>query len=166
MLRRLTLILGLMMGLIHFDAPPARADDAAIVLKRLATDNYGEIESGVTALAASGLPVSEAVLNALADSRLSYRPSDKAIFFKDASGKWIDAATNVVVNEQPSGLKPVKMNNRVRRALDAALGSMTLLSTDPQKRMAAADAVFVGGAHRAGGAAGGVGRAAAGPPAC
>ncbi len=142
MLRRLTLILGLMMGLIHFDAPPAHADDAAIILKRLATDNYGEIESGVTALAASGLSVSEAVLNALADSRLSYRPSDKEIFFKDASGKWIDAATNVVANEQPSGLKPVKMNNRVRRALDAALGSMTLLSPDPQKRMAAADAVF------------------------
>jgi urea transport system permease protein len=142
MLRRLTLILGLLIGLGSLESQPVWADDANIVLKRLATDNYGDIETGITALAASGIASSEAVLNALADSRLSYRPSDKAIFFKDASGQWIDAATNALPSEQPTGLKPVKVNNRVRRALDAALGSMTLLSADPQKRMAAADAVF------------------------
>ena len=142
MLRRLTLILGLLIGLASLESQPVWADDANIVLKRLATDNYGDIETGITALAASGIASSEGVLNALADSRLSYRTSDKAIFFKDAAGQWIDAATNALPSEQPTGLKPVKVNNRVRRALDAALGSMTLLSADPKKRMAAADAVF------------------------
>ena len=44
--------------------------------------------------------------------------------------------------EEPPGLKPVRVNNRVRRALDAALGSLTLLAADPAKRLAAADAVF------------------------
>ena len=119
----------------------ARADTPP-VLARLATDNYAEIETGIAALAASGLQQAEAVLSALADSRLSYRPSDKALFYKDKSGAIIDAQTGQPPTEPPSGLKPVKVNNRVRRALEAALGSMTLLSADPQKRITAADAVF------------------------
>ncbi len=142
MLRTLRIILGLAIALISSAVQLVWADDASIVLTRLATENYSEIEAGVTALAASAIPSAEAVLNALADSRLSYRLSDKAIFFKDTSGKWIDAATNAAPSEQPTGLKPVKVNNRVRRALDAAIGSMTLLSADPKKRIAAADAVF------------------------
>jgi len=142
MFRRFVILFSVLIGLVALAAAPIRADDASLVLKRLATDNYGEIEAGVAALAASGLPVSEAVLTALADSRLSYRPSDKALFIKDTSGGWIDAATNAAPAEAPSGLKSVKLNNRVRRALEAALGSMTLMSPDPMKRIAAAEAVF------------------------
>ncbi len=142
MSRRFMILMSVLIGWVVLAAAPLRADDASLVLKRLATDNYGDIEAGVAALAASGLSVSEAVLNALADSRLSYRPSDKALFIKDPSGRWIDAATNTAPAEAPSGLKSVKLNNRVRRALEAALGSMTLMSSDPQKRIAAAEAVF------------------------
>jgi urea transport system permease protein len=36
----------------------------------------------------------------------------------------------------------VRLNNRVRRALDAALGSLTLLAPDPARRLAAAESVF------------------------
>jgi urea transport system permease protein len=39
-------------------------------------------------------------------------------------------------------LKPVRLNNRVRRALDAALGSLTLLAPDPGARLKAAQAVL------------------------
>src|SRR6185369_3163260 len=42
----------------------------------------------------------------------------------------------------PAGLSPVRVNNRVRRAIEAALGSLTLLSPDPAKRLEAAKAVF------------------------
>jgi len=142
MLRRLFIIFGLVVLLAGGAVRDSYADDATLTLKRLATDNYADIELGIAAVAASGLPSAEAVLNALADSRLSYRSADKALFFKDASGSWIDAATNTMPAEQPSGLKPVKVNNRVRRALEAALGSMTLMAADPQKRIAAAEAVF------------------------
>jgi len=138
----IALIVGAFIGLATFSARPVYADEATLVLKRLATDNYADIESGIAALAASGLPSSETVLNALGDSRLNYRPSDKALFYKDTSGQWMDAATQSPVTETPTGLKPVKLNNRVRRALEAALGSMTLMSADPQKRIAAAEAVF------------------------
>ncbi len=43
---------------------------------------------------------------------------------------------------EPAGLKPVRINNRLRRAIEAALGSLTLLSPDPAKRLEAAKAVF------------------------
>jgi urea transport system permease protein len=141
MLRSILLTISLLLCSL-LSLVPARADDPTIVLSRLATDNYGDIEAGITALASSGIPGSEAILNALADSRLSYRPSDKVIFYKDTSGGWIEAVTNAAPAEAPTGLKPVKVNNRVRRALEAALGSMTLMSADPQKRISAADAVF------------------------
>jgi len=119
----------------------SKADDAAAFAK-LATENYGDIETGIGAIAATGSPQAEAILSALAQSKLFYRPADKALFYKDTSGALIDALTGKLASEAPQGLKPVKLNNRVRRALEAALGSMTLLASDPQKRMAAADAVF------------------------
>ncbi len=40
------------------------------------------------------------------------------------------------------GLKPVRVNNAVRRAAEAAMGSLTLLSPDPATRRAAAEAVL------------------------
>ena len=43
-----------------------------------------------------------------------------------------------VAGAAPAGLKPVRVNNRVRRAIEAALGGLTLLSPDPAKRFEAA----------------------------
>ncbi len=42
----------------------------------------------------------------------------------------------------PDGFKPVRVNNRVRRAIDAALGTLNLLAPDAATRRNAADAVF------------------------
>ncbi len=53
-----------------------------------------------------------------------------------------DAATGEAVAAPPAGLKPVRLNNRVRSVLAAASGALTLMSPDPQKRLEAADAVF------------------------
>ncbi len=44
--------------------------------------------------------------------------------------------------DPPADLDTVNTNNRLRGALDAALGGLTLLSGDPAKRLDAADAVF------------------------
>jgi hypothetical protein len=63
----------------------ARADaDAAFT--RLATENFADIEAGITKLAASGSDKAQAALDALTDSRLFYRPSDKAVFIKLPAG--------------------------------------------------------------------------------
>jgi urea transport system permease protein len=121
-------------------AQPAAAQDDAFA--QLATDNYAAIEKGVAAVAESGAPTAEAVISALGDNRLSYRPADKALFYKDEAGAFHDARTGAAVDPAPSGLKPVRLNNRVRRAVEAAMGTLTLMSADAGKRLTAADAVF------------------------
>jgi urea transport system permease protein len=109
---------------------------------RLASDNFNDIEAGIVEMAASGAPTAPQVLEALGDSRLFFRPADKTLFIKSADGKILDAVTGAPPAEEPAGLKQVRVNNRVRRALEAALGSLTLLNADPAKRLAAAEAVF------------------------
>ena len=44
--------------------------------------------------------------------------------------------------DPPADLDTVNINNRLRGAIDAALGGLTLLSADPAKRFDAAEAVF------------------------
>ncbi|WP_425510585.1 ABC transporter permease subunit, partial [Xanthomonas sontii] len=53
----------------------------------------------------------------------------------------VDARTGAPAADSPD-LKPVRANNRVRRAIEAARGQLDLASPDPAKRRAAADAVF------------------------
>src|SRR5262249_21135559 len=44
--------------------------------------------------------------------------------------------------DEPADLSPVRLNNRLRRIVEAALGSLTLLAPDPGKRLEAAQAVL------------------------
>src|SRR5262249_6375249 len=64
------------------------------------------------------------------------------VFYKDASGKLLDAATATPVAGGPTDIDTVGINNRLRRAIDAALGGLTLMSPDPARRYDAAQAVF------------------------
>ena len=59
-----------------------------------------------------------------------------------ADGKIIDAATGAAVDKLPDNAAAVRLNNRLRRTVEAALGGLTLLSPDPAKRIAAAQSVF------------------------
>ena len=55
----------------------------------------------------------------------------------------IDAATGQpVAGARPPISTPVRLNNRLRRSIDAALGGLTLMAPDPAKRLEAAQAVF------------------------
>ncbi len=116
--------------------------DAEAGFTRLATEAFADIEAGIAELGASGTDKAAAALDALSDSRLFYRPADKAVFIKTPTGGYVDARTGAAVAGDPGAVKPVRVNNRVRRALEAAVGSLTLLSPDPAKRLSAAEAVF------------------------
>jgi urea transport system permease protein len=48
----------------------------------------------------------------------------------------------VAVDKLPENAAAVRLNNRLRRSVEAALGGLTLLSPDPAKRIAAAQSVF------------------------
>jgi urea transport system permease protein len=55
----------------------------------------------------------------------------------------LDAASGTpIAGNPPPDLKAVRINNRLRRSIDAALGNLTLLAADPARRLDAARAVF------------------------
>jgi urea transport system permease protein len=127
---------------LTFAATPLRAAGLEDALAHFVTDDYGDIQDGITAVAESGDPRAALIIEALQDGRLSYSAGQKKVFYKDQSGKLFDAVTAMPVGNGPADIDTVGINNRLRRALDAALGSLTLMSPDRTKRYDAAQAVF------------------------
>ena len=127
--------------LIWASWPAARGDtfdDAGVLL----AGKYPEIEQGVALLAASGDLAAAAALQALSAGHLLIGP-DKALYIESDDGALVSARDGAKIEgERPAGLKPVKVNNRIRRAIEAAMGQLTLLSSDPEQRARAASSLF------------------------
>ncbi len=120
---------------------PARAqsDD---VFAGLASDNFDMIGEAVTALALSGDKQASPTIHALQDGAL-YAAPDGSLLIKDATG-YVDARTGAkLVDVLEDDLVGVRVNNKVRRAVEAALGSLDLFATSPNIRGKAAEAVFM-----------------------
>jgi urea transport system permease protein len=121
----------------------ARASSLDEALAHFVADDFSETVAGVSEVAASGSPRAEIIIRALLDGRLMFSAERKAVYVKDESGKLTDAATgDPIAGEPPADLNNVRINNRLRGAIDAALGSLTLMSSDPETRYEAAQAVF------------------------
>ncbi len=121
---------------------PVRADAFNDALTKFAADEYAETIAAIEAVTASGHPQALLVVRALADGRLLFNDA-KVVVVRDSARTLLDPLTGQALSgAAPDGLKPVRLNNRVRRALEAALGSLTLLSADPARRLDAAQAVF------------------------
>ena len=103
-------------------------------------DSFNDTDGAIGAVAASGSPLALDVIQALTDGRLSF--SGDKVFYKDKAGAIVDAATGKPAASAPADLKTVRLNNRLRRTVEAALGGLTLMSSDPGKRLEAAQAVF------------------------
>ena len=69
-------------------------------------------------------------------------PETKKVYVTQTDGKIIDAATGAAVASIPDSAAAVRLNNKLRRHVEAALGSLTLQSPDPAKRIQAAQSVF------------------------
>jgi urea transport system permease protein len=121
-------------------AHAASLDEA---LAHFTADDFSETITGINDVAASGSPRAELILRALQDGRLLFSAERKAVYVKDESGKLTDAATGApIAGAAPSDIDNVRINNRLRGAIDAALGGLTLLAKDPGTRYEAAQAVF------------------------
>jgi len=121
----------------------ARAESFDDALSGFAGDSYSDTEKAIEAIAASGNPRAAIVIGALQDARLFFNAGTKKVYVKTESGTLLDAATGeAAAGETISDLKLVRINNRLRRAIEASLGSLTLLAPDPAKRFEAAQAVF------------------------
>jgi urea transport system permease protein len=122
---------------------PAAAQTYEQALAGFAADAYGETDTAIAAVAASGHALAAKVIGALQDGRLLFSAEDKKIYLREPSGGLLDAATGQpVAGPEPAGIKPVRLNNRLRRSVEAALGSLTLRAPDPKQRFEAAQAVF------------------------
>ena len=111
-------------------------------LAPLAAQSFNDVRRGVEALATSGDPRAAPVLEALQSQRLLVQPGG-ALFIRSPAGTLEDAATGAPApNVDASSLRPVRVNNAVRSAVDAAMGGLRLFSPDRATRGAAAEAVF------------------------
>ena len=129
-------------GLLLFGTAFTNADPYEDALAGFTADSFGDTADAIEALTASGDPRTGPILEALKDQRLLYSADTKRVFVKDKSGKLTDAATGQPVATPPTDAGNVRLNNRVRGMLDAALGSLTLMAKEPGQRFDAAQAVF------------------------
>ena len=109
---------------------------------KFANDEFSDTEEAVGAIATSGNPLAYRIISALQDGRLMADPDTKKVYVTEPDGKRIDAATGAPVDSVPDSAAAVRLNNRLRRTVEAALGGLTLLSPDPAKRIQAAQSVF------------------------
>ena len=121
---------------------PALAGPFEDAVAKFANDEFSDTEEAIGTIATSGNPLAFPIISALGDGRLSADPDTKKVFVTGTDGKIIDAATGAAVDKLPDSAAAVRLNNRLRRTVDAALGGLTLLSPDPAKRIAAAQSVF------------------------
>ena len=129
---------------IAFTATATRADPYEDALAHFLADNFNATIEGVNGVASSGNPLAEKIIGALQSGRLFFSAEQKQIFFRDRDDgdKLHDALTGAATAAPPGDLSQVRLNNRVRGIIEGLLGSLTLLSPDPAKRLAAAQAVF------------------------
>jgi hypothetical protein len=130
------MVLLLLMGLCWPFA--ARADDP---LAELASGNFSSVRQGVQDLALSGDPHAATIISALQNSKLYYMP-DGTLLIKADDDSFTNAATGESFADSDDEAKAVRVNNSVRGAIDAALGSLRLFDKDASVRLDAAEAVF------------------------
>jgi urea transport system permease protein len=115
----------------------ARADEFSTLLSDLASSSFADKERAVIALGRLGDERAVGVMTALKDGRLIKAP-DGRILVSDAT-----RLTDPVTGADVSGVAGdtadrIRVNNRLRGAIEGALGELTLFSSDPAARLAAA----------------------------
>jgi urea transport system permease protein len=123
-------------------AMPAFAGPFEDAVGKFATDDFADTEEAIGTIATSGNPLAYPIISALQDERLMADPDSKKVYIKQADGKAADAATGAPVDSIPDNASAVRLNNRLRRTVEAALGGLTLLSPDLAARISAAQSVF------------------------
>ena len=119
----------------------AHADALDDALSKLYLDKFPQTEQAVAGIAASATPHAAETLEALRDGRLFVNADDKRVLYKTAAGDAFDARTGAKIDNL-DGFKKVRVNNGVRRALDAAMGALGAGAADPLLRIRAAHELF------------------------
>ena len=131
------------LGLLVAGAGLAHAGPYEDALAGFTTDDFSDTIDSVNAVVASGSPLAALLIEALQDSRLMYSAKDKKVFIKTKDDKLLDAETGKPAEgAPPDDIDTVRLNNRLRGVIDAAVGGLTLMAYDVNRRYDAAQAVF------------------------
>jgi urea transport system permease protein len=144
--RLIALLLPIMLVLV---APCAQADGLDDAYEKLSASastispaSFDSVREGIDRLAVSGDPRAAVVIGALHDGLL-YANGDHALFIQQPDGSYVDARTGKPAPDvTEDDVKPVRVNNAVRSAIDGALGGLQLFAPDAATRLHAASAVF------------------------
>ncbi|WP_237152760.1 urea ABC transporter permease subunit UrtB [Oryzibacter oryziterrae] len=147
MLRCLATLFLLMMTVLPLKAATAIADaDLTALVNALGAGDFDATEQAIAALAASGDDRVAGILDKLGNGELVTRKADKAVFIGEKADK--DFKLTDPVTGADAGIVPkatvdkLKVNNKLRRAIATAVGTLTLRNADPKVRLAAAEAVM------------------------
>jgi urea transport system permease protein len=133
---------GLLLAILLLCGGPAAGADLTGPLARFADDSFAETAKAIDEIAAAATPMSASILAALRDRHLFVDPASKSVFIKEPSGRLLEARSGRPAASAPADLQPVRINNRLRNQIEAALGALTLLAPDPARRIQAAEALF------------------------
>jgi urea transport system permease protein len=133
----------LLLALLALVASPSLAGAASLeeLVQQLGSDDFDTKIQAVEALGAAGDPRAVSVLKALSDGALYTTAENKPVIGEVAAGgyKIFDPIDRSALGEAADdALDKVRVNNRLRNAIDAALGNLTLFSDDPALRFGAA----------------------------
>lgn len=123
-------------------------DDAKLtsLVQALAGDNFDETSTAVSGLAKSGAPRAAAILNALSAGDLYVSKADRSVFIGMRDGSDYAATDPLSGAKLPpvprNAAEKIKVNNRLRRDIAAAIGGLTLMSGDAAERRSAAEAIL------------------------
>ncbi|MEK1853584.1 MAG: urea ABC transporter permease subunit UrtB [Phyllobacterium sp.] len=147
---RLLSVLVVMLG-VCFHAIETNAqtvDDATLrpFVQALAGDDFDDTTKAISDLAKTGDPRVSSILNALSAGDLYVSKADKTVFLGKRDGSDY-AATDPLTGAKldpvsRSAAEKIKVNNRLRRDIAAAIGGLTLMSNDAAERRSAAEAIL------------------------
>jgi urea transport system permease protein len=117
-----------------------------LLIDALGEGSYDETEAQISALADSGDARAAPALKALAAGDLYTRKSDGKVFIAARAGKGYELRDPI--SGETAGeagrreVEKIRVNNRLRRAVRAALGALTLGGGSDAQRLAAAETLF------------------------
>ena len=120
---------------------PAGQAELSQALTLFAQNSYSKTLQGIDAIAASGADHAGPILSALSRRRVYIDATGTAGVYRDGSD-YFDFLTNEARSGRPEDFKSVRINNRVRGAIQDALGTLRLRARDPAARIAAAQTVL------------------------
>jgi urea transport system permease protein len=131
------------LGLLLSAAASAQAGPYEDALPGFTEGSLSDTGEAIEKVVASGNPLAAPLLEALQDARLLFSAEKKAVYIKTKDGKLLDAANGKPFSgTPPDDIDTVVVNNRLRNIIGAAIGGLTLMSSNPDRRYEAAQAVF------------------------